>query len=725
MKAIFTSRGTILFYLLLILSLPLEVFGQEAEEDQVAEEIGALSEDEEMELIDEFAFLEDAGMVESAARHRQEIGMSPSAVTVLTREDVEASGATTLPDLLRLVPGMDVTLVSPSYYSLGSRLQWTDSNNYYQLLIDGRDCINELLGQVPWLLELISLDDIERIEILRGPASSMYGASALAGVVSVTTRVVPKRTSASVRFEAGEVGMLQVGGRASTRIGNWGFSVSGGTDLANSFSQPRIQSKRMWKVRALAEYAWSETERLRVDFGISQGHGELNSAAGMVDIGMGLRALRVAYESKDLKSRIYWMNSPAEFTLEAPLEFQGIRLATFAPIESMSNTVDGEVQWTLPTFWDPLLVMVGGGGRFSWIGSDDLLDGETYADISNPEFHEPGISHWEVRGGAFVHSELKPAEWATISGSLRFDYNTETDIFLSPRMVAIFRPIKGQYMRMGLSRAFRKPAFIDTRLHPRALFPDDSPITGPDQENFQEFMSRMIGNHNLKNEELLSFEAGYLGQFLDGKLSVAVNFYFTQLRKLVAVSTDIVPTSQGLPDLDQSVIRSKNEAGDLDINGYEVVVHYDPVKSVSLLASWTYREVFNRKESKIEEGTPKNLVTLGGRFRSESGLVGSLYVFSRSDITDDKVENPEGLLADPLSMRIDTVFLVMGKLGYGWITRQGFELEFGAKLFLPVSPFSSPYFRYYEDPGGLTPGGDYYGGHYLRRMVTAYLQGSF
>ena len=113
----------------------------------------AVVSDEEEEFIDEFAFLEDAGMVELSARHRQEIGMSPSAVTVLTREDVEASGATNLPDLLRLVPGMDVTISSPSQASLSSRLDWTNGNHYYQLLIDGRDAMFELLGQVPWQAE--------------------------------------------------------------------------------------------------------------------------------------------------------------------------------------------------------------------------------------------------------------------------------------------------------------------------------------------------------------------------------------------------------------------------------------------------------------------------------------------------------------------------------------------------------------------------------------------
>jgi outer membrane receptor protein involved in Fe transport len=681
--------------------------------------------DEEMELIDEFAFLEDAGMVELASRHRQEIGMSPSAVTVLTREDVEASGATNLPDLLRLVPGMDVVFVSPSYVSTSSRLQWNNKNSYFQLLIDGRDCIHEMLGQVPWMLETISLDDIERVEIIRGPASSMYGAGAFAGVVSVTTRVVPEKTSASVRLESGEVGLLQASARGSTRIGNWGFSISGGANLAGKFSEPRLEGRRLWKLRALAEYAWSNTERIRIDFGISQGEGGLNTGAGLIDIKMGLRPLRVAYESKKLKGRLYWMNAPAEFTIKAPLEFGGIRLATVAPAATDLHVVDGEVQWTAPSFWDPLLSIVGGGGRVSWFSSDDLLDGETYADIQSPDYHQPGISHWEGRVGAFVHSELKPEEWVTLSASLRFDYTTEGGTFLSPRMVAVFRPVKGQYMRMGISRAFRKPTFVDTRLHPMAEFPPDSPITGPARENFQEFMSRMIGNSSLNNEELLSFEAGYLGQFFDDQFSVAMNFYFTQVRELVTVTTHIVSTEQGLPDLDLSSVQSENEAGDLDINGIELVLQYNPSKSISLLASWVYREVSDQTSGGIVDTTPKNLVTVGGRFRSSSGLVGSLYVFSRSEFSDSGVENPEGILAPKLTEHSDNVLLVMGKLGYEWITTQGLEFEVGAKLFLPFSPFSGNLFRYYEDLGGISADGRYYGGQQLRRVVTGYLQGSF
>jgi outer membrane receptor for ferrienterochelin and colicin len=679
---------------------------------------------QEEEFIDEFAFLEDAGMIELASRHRQEIGMSPSAVTVLTREDVEASGATNIPDLLRLVPGMDVIIVTPSQTALTSRMHWTNTNDHYLVLVDGRDAVPELLGQMPWHVETVSLDDVERIEILRGPASSLYGASALAGVISITTLVVPEKTSASARMETGESGYTEAGIRGSTRLGDWGFSLSSTVGTMNSFSRPREQAKEFWKLRSMVEYRWSETERLALDFSASQGSGTLNTGSGLADIDYGIRALRLAYESQDIRGRLYWYNAPVSFSLKAPLEFGGIRLATYHPAELVGHTVDGELQWTLPEFFKELLLLVGGSGRAAYLGSDDLLDGETYADITSPRYHEPGVEHWEGRAAAFVHSEYKPSEWMTVTGTLRVDYNTVTGAFLSPRLVVVFKHQNNQYVRAGVGRGFLKPSYINSFLHPMAVFPDDSPIQGPAQENFQEFMSGLVGNPDLGNTELLSFEGGYLGNFLDGKLSVALDLFYNQLRKIAGMRAEMVADEQGLPDLDKSIV-TVDSIMDVDIHGFELVVRYNPVESVALLASWAHRQVLELGTGHLSDNTPKNLVTLGGRFRTESGLVGSLYVFSRSEFWQAGVENPKGLMAPKLKLHSDNSFLILGKLGYRWKTTGSFELEMGVKLFLPFSPFSGPLFKYYEEAGGISPEGRYFGGEQLTRMLTGYLRGSF
>ncbi|HUU03037.1 MAG TPA: TonB-dependent receptor [Myxococcota bacterium] len=710
------------FFLLVQLALPLTVSAGDRPKNP---DSATGRQDAETDLSDEFAFLEDANVVELASRHRQEIGMSPSAVTVLTRVDIEASGATNIPDLLRLVPGMDVVVVSPSFTSLSSRMYWTNANNHYQVLIDGRDAVNELLGEMPWAAEIISLDDVERIEILRGPASSLYGASGLAGVISITTREIPENSSASVRFAGGEVGTLEAGARGSIRTGNWGFSLSGAGDIGSSFFAPRVRSKQVYKVRSVAEYRWSNSKRLLLEGGFSESEGNLNTSIGQVGINFGLRTLRLSYASEDIRTRLFWSQAPVSFEIEAPLEYQKIRLATFVPVTADSHIVDGDVQWTLPKLVDPLLLIVGGSARVSWIGSDQLLDGDSYADLTSPRYHKPGISYWEGRGGAFAHAEYVPGDWLTMTGSLRIDYNTETHEFVSPRLAAVFCPKKGQYVRVGVGRAFRKPAFVDSRLHAMVEFPKDSPIGGADQDKFQEFMSRAMGNSDLPNEKLISFEFGYLGQFLDGRLSVAIDLYYNQLRSLIKMSTNVVAGGQGLPDLEKTTMKVNHDRGDVDIQGIEIVVRFQPAESIALLASWAHREVFDHELAGISETTPKNLFTLGGRFGSEVGLIGSLYLFSRSEFLAEMVENPEGPLSPYQNMHLDNVFLILGKLGWKWQPTERVELEAGTKLFLPVSPFSAPYFRYYEDGGGVSSSGEKYGGEQLSRMVTAYLQGSF
>jgi TonB-dependent SusC/RagA subfamily outer membrane receptor len=580
------------------------------------------------------------------------------------------------------------------------------------------------MGQAPWGLQPISLDDIERIEVLKGPSSSLYGANAVCGVITITTRIIPEETSAFVRLAGGEVGVLEMYARAGTRIGDWGFSVSAGADLVNSFQFPRSTDKQLFKARAIVEYRLSENQRFRMDASLAEGTGMVSGSVSRMEMDFGLRAVRLSYQSPDLQGQIYWSQTPVSFTMSNPLELNGIRLATFAPITIDGHTVVTNAQWTLPEFYEPLLFIVGGGGRVSWLGSDQLLE-DTYDDITSADYHQTGVSHWVSRLGVFVHTEYTPFDWVTITGSLRFDYNTETDPFLSPRLAAVVKPAKGQFVRASVARAFRKPSFIENHIHMKAEFPDESPITGGDRENFQEFMSRSIGNTSLGNEVFLAFDVGYLGKFLDDRLSIALDLYLNQQTNTVEMDANIVTNEQGLPDLDLTTLMHIHGKRDVNIVGSELTLRYSPVKSVMLMASWTHREVFSQDDWKYEDKSPKNLITLGGRFKTESGLVGSLYFFSRSEFPDRYVDNPAGMLEPSLTIYLDNAILILGKLGWRWKATEGVEFEAGAKLFLPFSPFSGNLFRYNEQAGGLTPQGVVYGGEELRRMVTGYLQGSF
>ena len=162
-----------------------------------------------------------------------------------------------------------------------------------------------------------------------------------------------------------------------------------------------------------------------------------------------------------------------------------------------------------------------------------------------------------------------------------------------------------------------------------------------------------------------------------------------------------------------------------DILGSEISIRYSPSKYVQLTASWVHRQGFDKDTGKYLVELPKNLLTLGGRFRTESGLVGSLYAFSRSELTDLMVENPRGLLQPFLSTELDHFIVVIARIGWRIEVSRLVDVEIGAKLFTPVSPFSGSLFRFHEKGGMRASSGEVFGGDELRRMVLGYVQGSF
>ncbi len=677
------------------------------------------------ELSDEFALLEDSKVVESAAKHRQEIGMSPSAITVITHDDIVRSGAGSIPDLLRMVPGMDVIMATPFLASVTSRMFWTNENNHYLVLVDGREANIELIGQPPWEVQPISLEDIERIEVIRGPGSSLYGANAMAGVISIFTRSAPDQTSGWARVAGGELGGFKAGGLVGTRLGDFRLSLGGGFDTSGAFFDFRSLGKRVWKGRSVVEYRWSENSRLLLDAGLSSGKGPVPTSVGTIDGTFSQRVLRLVCETGGIKAQLYWSEIASDVTLKAQLEYAGLKLARFKPISAVSDTVDGQIQWTLPKFWDPLLVIVGGGGRFTYMTSDELLDANSYPNRASSAYHEPGIGYGEFRTGTFVHGELAPVEWMTVTGGLRFDYNTQTGTFLSPRLAAVFKPAHGQFLRLGVARSFRKPAFLETVVHPIAEFDSDSPITGSERQHFQEFLTRVGGNQDLTNEKLFSAEVGYLGQFLDERLTLSLDLYYNVYSDQINMVPRIIgdPTT-GLPDLDKSSFMFELDKGDMFIIGSELDARFDLSKSFSVHAGWTHRETFLVEGRKSSPYSPKNLIKIGASYELANGLLGSLFLFSRSKFTDPAVESPDGLLAGLLEKKMGNDLLLMGKFGWRMQAEGGIQLETGMRFMLPIT-FSAPYFRYHEKGGGITADGVPYGGQELRRIMTVYLKGSF
>ncbi len=131
--------------------------------------------------------LEDLMKVEvtSVSKKEQSLSRTAAAVFVITQEDIERSGATNIPDVLRMVPGLDVAQINASNWAISARGLNGQFSNELLVLIDGRNVYTPSFGGVFWDTLDLPLENIERIEVIRGPGASVWGENAVNGVVSI------------------------------------------------------------------------------------------------------------------------------------------------------------------------------------------------------------------------------------------------------------------------------------------------------------------------------------------------------------------------------------------------------------------------------------------------------------------------------------------------------------------------------------------------------------
>ena len=134
--------------------------------------------------------LEELGNVEvtTVSKEPEEVWRTPVAIYVLTHDNIRRSGATTIPDLLRTVPGLEVAELQSNQWAVGIRGFGSAFSKDVLLLIDGRSTYTPLFEGVYWDVQDVLLEDVERIEIIRGPGGTIWGANAVNGVINIITK---------------------------------------------------------------------------------------------------------------------------------------------------------------------------------------------------------------------------------------------------------------------------------------------------------------------------------------------------------------------------------------------------------------------------------------------------------------------------------------------------------------------------------------------------------
>src|SRR6202162_2163405 len=125
--------------------------------------------------------------VTSVSKRTQKVADAAAAIFVITQEDLRRSGATSIPEALRLVPGLEVARIDENKWAIGSRGFTGRFDDKLLVLIDGRSVYTPLFSGVYWDVQDVPLEDIDRIEVIRGPGAAVGGANAVNGVINIIT----------------------------------------------------------------------------------------------------------------------------------------------------------------------------------------------------------------------------------------------------------------------------------------------------------------------------------------------------------------------------------------------------------------------------------------------------------------------------------------------------------------------------------------------------------
>ncbi len=641
-------------------------------------------------------------VVYTAARHKQDIAESPSAITVIDREMIENTHCTDVVCLLRQIPEMDIMRMTPLWTSVGARALTNEFGDKTLMLVDGREVNVEVFGVTVWQALPVHLEDIERIEVIRGPGSALYGANAHSAVITVTTRKTAA-DSAAAYLGGGEHGRLSAHARVDRRLGAWSLHLSGGADLADGWQNRGKNERNVQRARLRVE---RET-----DSAVTTAQAGLQSVSGLAFILLIpvrlkeclLTDVMLRHQTDRLRGQVTFFMAQGDFDLDFPMYYQDTKLGEVAgDMGFLSTNLDAEGEAQYSPFEGNLLI---GGANYRWATfiSDQVAPKSTH----------------QHRVGAYLQDEQRLFDSLVLTGGVRLDYNTISPFAVSPRLAAVWRMRPGQVVRAAFATAFRKPSFLNTSLHLTNVR-DAEGMTG-----IGDFFRRSVGNDKLKNESITTVEVGYHGRFLNDALVAQADVFYNRYRNTINLRASIY-WDLGMPDLDQSVYRFENTGMEVDSLGGSLSLTYRIKERLWLSVNYTLRHSWFTSgamdESSIgEKGDrvpfePAHLLNLSGYCITRTGLRLGAAVHGASGRTFHVTYGGEPF-AGFTPMHVDAHVFLSGFVAYRVKTAPGW-FEIGLRAYNALNAI------FWDRPSVTGRGEKEMGGEPISRRLFLFLRGS-
>ena len=443
--------------------------------------------------------------VTSVSKRAEPLSQAPAAIFVITQDDIRRSGATSIPEVLRMAPNLQVARVGASTYAITARgfNHSTATANKLLVLIDGRVVYSPLFSGVFWDAQNVMLADIERIEVISGPAGTLWGANAVNGVINIITRSTKDTQGTLVDVKVGSIDDSVSARHGGTLGDNATYRVYGmGLHNGNMLKLSGAQAQDGWdNAQGGFRIDWSEENDAATLQGDIYSGNDPKTTAGVANGTIGGQNLmanwsRQLTDGSSLKLQIYYDNARRDLT-------SGIRATV--------DTYDVDGQYGMPIGQGQNLI-VGGGYRVTH---------DTFVRGPGTSYLDPASRTLSL-GNVFAQDSVEIDSGLSLTLGLKAENNSYTGLEFMPDARLTWRASDTAVIWGSVSRAVRTPSRFDRDLINPGLF-----AGGPD----------------FTSEDLLAFELGYRGQPFSG-LSLSVSTYlnsYTNLRTVEASGPYVFP----------------------------------------------------------------------------------------------------------------------------------------------------------------------------------------
>lgn len=508
--------------------------------------------------------------VQTASRRGESLRRAPASVEVITAEDVRASGAVNLWDLLRFRAGLDVEDAQSDGLAVVSIRGFARSTiRQLQVLIDGRSVYSPLKSAVNWEQLPVQLQDIERIEIVRGPNAVLYGSNSAVGVVNIITKSPDARARVSAGGAAGSRGLLRSEAAAQESLGRFHYRVSQTHLSSNDAPQA-------------GDFLFSNKENFRGRWDLRPGTAVDLFAGGSWDTLGGQDGQQSRYRQHFEMARLTRETGPGALEVwGSRSEAETEQERAIGPRSIREFQYDGEASYRFGWLDERMQTVAGAGYRLAVAESDQVFAGD-------PKQQN------RVRR-AFLNQSVRLTDSFTLTGGGSFENSDTGGTEPAYQAAGVLEAAKDQFLRASWSMAPTLPSLYD------------------EHANSRESATRVrVGNPGLDSDRLRNYELGYQGLFRR-RLMVDVSLFYLDHQNLN--ESYVVRRSGGVTT---SSVANENRAL---ARGAEAALELKLGAGRSVYANYTYESTTDHNGNlELTRGTPAHKFNAGGRAELPRGV---------------------------------------------------------------------------------------------------------